>query len=66
MKTTTNLAAALATITTAAAAAPPPPADISPQDAGARFTKNCSGCHQPPDLTFATDRAWLAQLRETA
>lgn len=35
-------------------------------EAGAMFQKNCLTCHQPPDLSFATDRAWLDQLKGTA
>ncbi len=35
-------------------------------EAGAVFQKNCNSCHQPPDLKFATDRAWLDQLNRTA
>ena len=35
-------------------------------EAGAMFQKNCISCHQPPDLKFATDRAWLDQLNRTA
>ena len=35
-------------------------------EAGALFQKNCLGCHQPPDVTFATDRAWIDQLNRTA
>ncbi len=35
-------------------------------EAGTKFRQNCLGCHQPPDLRFATDRAWLGQIRETA
>ena len=35
-------------------------------EAGAVFQKNCISCHQPPDLAFATDRAWLDQLNRTA
>ena len=34
--------------------------------AGALYKKNCMGCHQPPDLGFTTDRAWVGQIRETA
>jgi len=34
--------------------------------AGLLFQKNCISCHQPPDLKFATDRAWLDQLNRTA
>ncbi len=29
------------------------------------FSKTCILCHQPPDLNFATDRAWLNQVRQT-
>ena len=35
-------------------------------EAGANYQKNCMSCHQPPDLRFATDRAWVGQIRETA
>ncbi|MDE0595312.1 MAG: hypothetical protein OSB65_08700 [Roseibacillus sp.] len=35
-------------------------------EAGAKYQKNCMGCHQPPDRRFATDRAWIGQIRETA
>lgn len=35
-------------------------------EAGAVFQKNCISCHQPPDLKFASDRAWLDQLNRTA
>lgn len=31
-----------------------------------KFRKNCMHCHQPPDLRFASDRAWLDQLKRTA
>ena len=33
---------------------------------GAKFQRNCTHCHQPPDLQFATDRAWLDQVHRTA
>ncbi|MFP6857180.1 MAG: hypothetical protein VCA73_07910 [Roseibacillus sp.] len=36
------------------------------KEAGASYQKNCMSCHQPPDLRFATDRAWVGQIRETA
>tara|TARA_B110000116_G_C16229965_1_gene313274 strand:- start:236 stop:421 length:186 start_codon:yes stop_codon:yes gene_type:complete len=36
------------------------------KEAGAKYQKNCMGCHQPPDRRFATDRAWIGQIRETA
>ena len=41
----------------------------SPDDlahAGALFKKSCVTCHQPPDTAFATDRAWLGQVADTA
>ena len=34
--------------------------------AGNLFEKNCISCHRPPDLAFATDRAWLDQIKRTA
>jgi hypothetical protein len=40
--------------------------DITPAEAGAKYQKNCMGCHQPPDLDFATDRAWIGQIQRTA
>ena len=33
---------------------------------GAKFRRNCTHCHQPPDLRFATDKAWLDQVHRTA
>ncbi len=36
------------------------------REAGAHYQKTCMACHVPPDLRFATDRAWLGQIRETA
>ncbi|MGI9241192.1 MAG: hypothetical protein ACR2RV_10350 [Verrucomicrobiales bacterium] len=33
--------------------------------AGIDFQKTCMGCHVAPDLRFATDRAWIDQIRET-
>ncbi|MFT4550151.1 MAG: hypothetical protein ACI8XO_004858 [Verrucomicrobiales bacterium] len=35
------------------------------REAGAHFQQTCSSCHVPPDLRFATDRAWLGQILET-
>lgn len=40
--------------------------DAAIADAGARYQRNCMGCHQPPDTRFATDLAWIGQIRETA
>ncbi len=34
--------------------------------AGKMFAAQCAACHLPPDLTLATDRAWLHQLADTA
>ena len=31
-----------------------------------QFQANCLTCHQPPDVRFATDRAWLEQITRTA
>jgi hypothetical protein len=31
-----------------------------------QFQTNCLSCHQPPDLTFSTDRVWLEQIHRTA
>ena len=33
---------------------------------GKKFQGSCVHCHQPPDLRFATDRAWLRQVKDTA
>jgi hypothetical protein len=35
-------------------------------EAGKTFQARCLACHQPPDLQFATDRAWLDQVNRTA
>ena len=35
------------------------------REAGIHYQKTCMACHVPPDLRFATDRAWLGQIRET-
>ena len=35
-------------------------------EAGRIFEKNCISCHRPPDMAFATDRAWLDQINRTA
>ena len=31
----------------------------------AKVWQNCVTCHQPPDLRFATDQAWLDQVNRT-
>lgn len=35
-------------------------------EAGAKYQKNCMGCHAPPDRRFASDRAWIGQIQETS
>lgn len=30
------------------------------------FAHSCAKCHLPPDTSFATDRAWLSQVHDTA
>ena len=43
------------------------PGPAAAQDAaGKQFRANCLNCHQPPDPTFTTDRAWLDQIHRTA
>jgi mono/diheme cytochrome c family protein len=37
-----------------------------PEQAAQLFAQSCSGCHAAPDPTFATDRAWLGQIADTA
>ncbi len=34
--------------------------------AAGEFRNNCMHCHQPPDKRFATDLAWLDQLKRTS
>lgn len=38
----------------------------SGQETGPKFQASCMRCHQPPDLSFATDRAWLDQIHRTS
>lgn len=35
-------------------------------DVARLFAESCASCHQPPDPTFAVDRAWITQLADTA
>ncbi len=42
-----------------------PEADEVP-DPARLFEQGCQACHQPPDLQFAVDRAWLNQVKDTA
>ncbi len=37
----------------------------SEAEMGQKFQKNCLACHQPPDVKFTTDRAWLDQIHRT-
>jgi len=30
------------------------------------FESQCASCHLPPDMRFATDKAWLSQIMDTA
>lgn len=39
---------------------------MTPQRAGELYAEKCASCHVAADPAFATDRAWIAQLRETA
>ena len=34
--------------------------------AAGNFRNNCMHCHQPPDKRFATDLAWLDQVKRTS
>jgi len=36
------------------------------QDAPAMFRARCANCHTVPDPELRTDRAWLAQVADTA
>ncbi len=38
----------------------------APAEAGKVFQARCQSCHPPPDVKFATDRAWIDQLQRTA
>jgi hypothetical protein len=39
---------------------------VTPEKAGAMFKDRCANCHVAPDAAFATDRAWLGQVHDTA
>ena len=67
--TTAALAGAIAITLTGIVAVPVCEAQdhgVLAREAGAKFRKNCMQCHQPPDLRFETDRAWLGQIERTA
>lgn len=36
------------------------------KQAGATFRKSCVDCHTIPDKKFATDKAWLLRVKDTA
>ena len=40
--------------------------DARVAESGRMFQQRCVSCHQPPDLRFSTDRAWLDQVNRTA
>lgn len=56
------------TFTLARAAVPQhhPPAEKAPGEPAALFRSRCLSCHVPPDPRFAVERAWLAQVLDTA
>ncbi|HTF88996.1 MAG TPA: hypothetical protein VK843_11345 [Planctomycetota bacterium] len=39
---------------------------MSARAASELFLERCVACHVAPDLAYATDRAWVEQVRETA
>ena len=38
----------------------------TPAEVARLFKTRCASCHTVPDTRFATDRAWLGQVLETA
>ncbi len=46
--------------------ATPQEAPMTQKKAGEIFAERCVTCHVAPDLAYATDRAWIAQVNETA
>ena len=36
------------------------------REAGATFRRACASCHFAPNTAFATDRAWLDQIKRTS
>jgi mono/diheme cytochrome c family protein len=43
-----------------------PPEDPLRAEARDLFATRCVACHLPPDPRFAVERAWLAQVADTA
>ena len=41
-------------------------AAVTEKAAAEIFSQRCSTCHVPADLAYATDRAWVDQIKETA
>ena len=37
-----------------------------PEQAAQLFAERCSNCHTVPDPRYATDRAWITQIQDTA
>jgi len=66
------LSVALLASSSALANEDPPTADDAPPTAhdvaaaGDLYASNCIACHPTPALQFAVDRAWLAQVADTA
>jgi len=42
------------------------PETMGPEQAAHLFAARCRNCHTVPDPRFATDRAWLTQIQDTA
>ena len=66
-----SLAAAALCSATALSSSQGPIHDKAPSErhvaeAGKLFAASCAACHLPPDPSFAVDRAWLAQVKDTA
>jgi hypothetical protein len=36
------------------------------REIGKKFRASCIGCHTIPDKSFATDKAWLNRVKDTA
>lgn len=62
------LGVALLAVAAASAGAPAQekPREMSAAAAARLFREACATCHVVPDPAFATDRAFLGQIRETA
>jgi len=58
MHTVASIIFVLACAAQSTAQQPKQPAEI--------FRSQCASCHTVPDTRFATDRAWLEQVKDTA